>query len=179
MPVTLPTDMLIPPAGLSREIGLLVAGLEEVRAQTVELLSDLSNAELCARPFDGAHQIGSLALHLAKNEYWWIQIGYANRSAPENESHRFFLEDDTLDADFRSLSMDASDCIALLAAAHACTLTTLTGVDDTELEMMFENPKPDPEYRSSLRWIIHHLIDHEAHHKGQISMLKRLIRSRS
>jgi uncharacterized damage-inducible protein DinB len=27
----------------------------------------------------------------------------------------------------------------------------------------------------SIRWILHHLIDHEAQHKGQILMLKRLM----
>jgi uncharacterized damage-inducible protein DinB len=26
-----------------------------------------------------------------------------------------------------------------------------------------------------LRWILHHLIDHEAQHKGQIMLLRRLL----
>lgn len=68
--MTLPTDILIPPNGISREIGLLVAGLEEVRAQTVEMIADLTMDELSTRPFPKAHQIGCLAMHLANNEYW-------------------------------------------------------------------------------------------------------------
>jgi len=27
----------------------------------------------------------------------------------------------------------------------------------------------------TIRWILHHLIDHEAHHRGQIAVMKRLL----
>ena len=37
----------------------------------------------------------------------------------------------------------------------------------------FERRGQESEY--NLRWILHHLIDHEAQHKGQILMLKRLM----
>ena len=175
----LPVDVLIPPKGLSREIGLLVAGLEDVRAQTIELIADLSVEELSARPFEQAPQIGALLLHLAKNEYWWIQVAYADRDDTGDERRKFFLEEEALDTDFTTQLLTADDCIALLNAAHQLTLSTLAGADDSELEIFFANPKPTPEYKSTLRWIIHHVIDHEAHHKGQIAMLKRLVRSNS
>jgi uncharacterized damage-inducible protein DinB len=122
------------------------------------------------------HQIGALALHLAKNECWWIQVVYADRKVTEEERMRFHLDDDTTETDFALRGYRADDCLLILAAAHDLTISTLTGVSDTELETTFPYPRIDPSFQSSLRWIIHHLIDHEATHKGQIAMMKRLIR---
>ena len=173
----IPTDVLIPRDELSREIGLLVAGFEDVRKQTVSLLMDLSAEELSQRAAPSLNQIGSLAIHLAKNEFWWIHAVYAGRNLTDEERRRFYLDDDTLEADFTNIGFQAEDCIRLMTASHDLTLSTLAGVSDSELENVFPHPSDGPGVRSSLRWILHHLIDHEANHKGQISMLKRLIRS--
>jgi uncharacterized damage-inducible protein DinB len=43
------------------------------------------------------------------------------------------------------------------------------------LDRTFSFERRDTTEERSLRWILHHLIDHEAQHKGQILMLKRLL----
>jgi uncharacterized damage-inducible protein DinB len=51
----------------------------------------------------------------------------------------------------------------------------LFSYNDKDLERIitFERNGETTEY--NLRWILHRLIDHEAQHKGQIFMLKRLM----
>ena len=46
---------------------------------------------------------------------------------------------------------------------------------DSDLERIFSIERGGEAHERSLRWILHHLIDHEAQHKGQILMLKRLL----
>ncbi len=45
---------------------------------------------------------------------------------------------------------------------------------DSDLDRFFVKELPGRTIDKSLRWILHHLIDHEAQHKGQILLLKRL-----
>lgn len=176
--MTIPRDVLEPVAGLSREIGFLIAGLQEVRAQTIAVVADMKPDELSRRILPGFHQIGGLVLHLAETEFWWIQSVFAGREATEEERKRFHLED-TTETDFTLKRYDSNDCIRILNMAHRLSIKTLSGVRDEDLEVMYAFPRSGPRFESSLRWILHHLIDHEANHKGQIAMIKRLLRSSS
>ncbi len=65
-------NILEPMAGVSKEIGFYLSGMEEIRAQLRKAVSDLTNEELARRIMPNAHQIGALILHLGENESWWI-----------------------------------------------------------------------------------------------------------
>ena len=171
-------DELLPVPGLSREIGLMVAGLEEVQAQTVKFIADLTPDELSARFLPGFHQIGALALHLGECEFWWIQA-IAARKPMTDEDKQFAHLDDTTESDFALKGYDAHDCINFLERIHLRTLDTLTGFTDEEIDRLISMDPHPTRFEGSLRWISHHLIDHEANHKGQIAMIKRLIREGS
>lgn len=171
----IPKDILEPIDGLSREIGLLVAGLEEVRAQTVTFIADLSKDELAYRVLPGFHQIGALALHLAETEFWWIQTVFDGLETSVDDRKQFHLND-TTESDFALKGYDASDCIRILSMAHERAVETLSGVPDGNLDILSAHPRNEPRFESSLRWILHHLIDHEATHKGQIALIKRVMR---
>ena len=166
-------DELIPVDGLSREIGLMVAGLEEVRAKVVKLISDLTHEELAVRYHPTFHQIGNLVLHLGECEFWWVQAIAAKKPITD-EDRRFAHLDDTVETDFAPKGYDAQACIEFLDKIHRFSLETLSGFNDNELDRLI---RIDSEaFEGNLRWILHHLIDHEANHKGQIAMMKRLIR---
>ena len=167
--------VLEPVAGLSREVGLMVAGLEIVRAQTNDLLSDLTAHELAVRFAPNANQIGGLALHLAECEFWWIEAGFAKKEISD-EDRRFAHLYDTTETDFALKRYQAEDCIDVLAKVHSRTVQTLTECTDDDLDAVFVNDLHPSGFRGSLRWILNRLIDHEANHKGQIAMMKRMIR---
>jgi uncharacterized damage-inducible protein DinB len=171
-------DVLEPVAGLSREIGLMVAGLEEVRAQTIANIADLSEEELAARFVSGAHQIGGLVLHLAECEFWWMHCAFAGKEITEDDRRLAHLHD-TTETDFALKGYDAERCIDRLNIIHQRTIETLSGVSDEELDRVITFKEHPLSSRGSLRWILLRLIDHEANHKGQIAMMKRLLRENS
>lgn len=173
--MTIPRDVLEPVAGLSREIGFLIAGLQEVRKQTVAVVEDMKPDELSRRITRSFHQPGGLALHLAETEFWWIDIVFAGREITEEDRKRFHF-DDTTETDFALKKYGADDCVRILNLAHERTIETLSEFDDGSLDRLYPFPRKEPKFESSLRWILHHLIDHESNHRGQIAMMKRLMR---
>ncbi len=168
-------DVLEPVAGLSRDIGLMVASLEEVRAQTIANIADLSEDELAARFAAGAHQIGGLVLHLAECEFWWMHWAFAGKEITDDDQRLSHLHD-TTETDFALKGYDAERCIERLNIIHQRTIEILSGISDDELDRVITFDQHPAGVRGSLRWILHRLIDHEANHKGQIAMMKRLIR---
>jgi uncharacterized damage-inducible protein DinB len=59
------------------------------------------------------------------------------------------------------------------------TREVLSSRSDDDLERITPFERGGEKYEYTLRWMLHHLIDHEAQHKGQILMLKRLMMSDS
>ncbi len=167
--------VLEPVPGLARETGLMIAGLEIVRAQTNDLLRDMTVEELSVRFTPGAHQIGALALHLAECEFWWIEVGFAQKEITDDDRRFAHLYDST-EADFAAKGYGADDCIAVLERVHRRALHTLSSCTDSDLDTVFVNDLHPAGFKGNLRWILNRLIDHEANHKGQIAMMKRIIR---
>jgi len=168
-------DILEPAAGVTREIGFYLAGLEEVRAQTISIITDMTSDELAERFTPAFHQIGGLALHLGECEYWWTQAAIAGRKLTEDDV-KFAHIYDTTETEFALKGYTADDCIAFLTKIHQCSIDTLAQFNDEDMDkvVLFEQ-HPDP-FEGTLRWVLHHLVDHEANHKGQMAMIKRLIR---
>ncbi len=65
-------EILEPMAGVSREIGFYLSGMEETRAQLRDAATNLTSKELAQRVLPNAHQIGGLILHIGEAESWWI-----------------------------------------------------------------------------------------------------------
>ena len=55
------------------------------------------------------------------------------------------------------------------------TRDVLFSYNDKDLERIITYERGGETTEYNLRWILHRLIDHEAQHKGQILMLKRLM----
>ena len=66
-------------------------------------------------------------------------------------------------------------CLKEIEKIRNQTRDVLFSYNDKDLERIitFERRGQTTEY--NLRYILHHLIDHESQHKGQIFMLKRLM----
>ena len=168
-------EVLEPMAGVSREIGFYLSGWEEVRAELRDIVSDLSDEELAGRILPNAHQIGNLILHLGEAEASWIHSIVAEKELDE-EAKKFAHWCDTTERDFAEKGYSAKVCIERIDKISQMSREILADFADEDLEKIYVLKKPDKEVHLSLRSILHHLIDHEATHKGQISMLKRLMR---
>lgn len=171
--------VLTPTTGLAPGLGTSLAAMEEVRGQLRRAVEGISTTELARRAVPGAHSIGALVLHIGEAEWWWINCIVQGHKVTDEDRRRPFwdvLEDP--DA-FAAKNYSARFCLDAIDAVRAETRQFLAALADDDLERIYNHTRGDRRVEASLRWILHHLVDHEAQHKGQILMLKRLLGSQT
>ena len=167
--------LLTPHPGLSTGIGYYLSGMEEVRNQLNVAVKNIPD-DLIGKPaFLGAHSIGGLVLHIGEAEWFFMQMivsGHKLTAEDSKEPYWDILDD--LERVARN-GYTAEFCLKEIEKIRNQTRDVLLTYNDKDLERIitFERHGETTEY--SLRWILHHLIDHESQHKGQIFMLKRLM----
>jgi uncharacterized damage-inducible protein DinB len=163
-----------PIPGFSRDIGYYLASFQFGRAQTKELLLDLTNEEIARRFLPELHSIGAIALHLGECEYWYFQtIAMEKEMTDEGQKLSHFC--DAMETD-HDKGLSAEYLINTLDTISEMNREFLAGLKDDDLDKFHPRNDVEPARELSLRWMLQLLIDHEAHHRGQISMIKRLIR---
>jgi uncharacterized damage-inducible protein DinB len=167
--------VLTPHPGLSTGIGYYLSGMEEVRTQLNVAVKVIPDDLIGKPPFLGAHSIGGLVLHIGEAEWFWMQMvvrGHQLTDEDKNAPYWDVLED--VERVARN-GYTAEFCLQEIDRIRNQTRDTLFSYNDKDLERIitFERNGETSEY--NLRWILHRLIDHEAQHKGQIFMLKRLM----
>ena len=161
--------------GLATNIGYYLSGMEEVRAQLNAAVKTIPD-DLIGKPaFLGAHSIGGLVWHIGEAEWFWMQMVVSGHNLTDED--RAAACWDILD-DLERVAQrgyTAEFCLSEIEKIRNQTRDVLFSYNDKDLERIitFERNGKISEY--NLRWILHHLIDHEAQHKGQILMLKRLM----
>jgi len=161
--------------GLSTGIGYYLSGMEEVRGQLTAAVKTIPD-DLIGKPaFLGAHSIGGLVLHIGEAEWFWMKMVVSGQELTDevkNASYWDILDD--LERVARN-GYTAEFCLSEIERIRNQTRDVLFSYNDKDLERIitFERRGQATEY--NLRYILHHLIDHEAQHKGQIFMLKRLM----
>ena len=170
-------DILEPVPGFSREIGYYLAAWEKARAQTRALVGDLTAEELARRVLPNIHSIGALLLHLGEAEFYWMQFVVAKREITEDDK-RFSHWCDTLEADF-DRGYTAGYCLERMMRISQMTRELLAEKTDADLEALYLRDDYGEPTEFSLRSILQRWIDHEAHHRGQIAMIRRLLRGGS
>ena len=163
-----------PVEGFSPEIGYYLAGFEYSRSKTREMLRDLTPAEIARRIMPEIYSIGAITLHLCECEYYWIQSVVRERELSEDErkfAHMFDAMENDVDRGF-----DSNYLIGKLDAINEMTREELKKLDDEKLDHFYASRYGDIPKQFSLREILQRLADHEANHRGQMSMIKRVIR---
>jgi len=160
--------------GFANDVGFYLDGMEEVRDQLREAIEGMSEDQISRPAIAGAHSIAALVLHIGEAEWWWIQSilsGHEVDDKIRNSPYWDVLKDP---AGFSERNYSAEFCLNEIEKIRQQTLATLASFNDSQLDRMFSYTRNGEKYDLNLRWILHHLIDHEAQHKGQILMLKRL-----
>lgn len=168
------TKLLQPVPNFSREIGLFLASLEKIRSEWREAVKDLSKSELAANILPEIQPIGTIIIHIAEVEYFWIQEIVSGN--PMTDKIKDLLHHDLWFKDFAAENLDIEYCLEVIEKIHQMTRETLATFTDEDLEKTFVRTREDSETHYSLRWIFVHLLQHDAEHQGQIMMIKRLLR---
>jgi uncharacterized damage-inducible protein DinB len=168
---------LSPATGFSGELAFYLANLEAARRRLRQIAADLTTEELTARAFPGAHQIGNLILHLGEAEAGWIWQIIGGREHSE-EDKKFIHWYDTTERDYAEKNYTAAECLARIDRIGERSREILKGLTDADLDRFFGYERDDGKrVEVTLRWVLADLADHEAVHRGQISMLRRIIRN--
>jgi len=167
---------LNPFSGFSGELGFYVSALEIARERLRKTAADLSFEELSARAFPGAHQIGNLILHLGEAEASWIHSRLVGKELSDDEK-KFAHLYDTTERDYAEKAYSAAECLERIDRISQKSRRVLANFTDVDLDKLFAYETDDNrKIEVSLRRVLTDLADHEAVHRGQISMLKRILR---
>ncbi len=170
------TNILQPLPNFSREIGLFLASLEKIRSAWQDAVKDLTKTELATKILPAVQPIGTIIIHIAEAEYFWIQEVVSGKKFTDEINE--LLHHDLWFKDFAAEDLDIEYCLEVVEKIHFMTRETLSELTDEHLEKLFIRKYQDKESHVSLRWIFTHLLEHDAEHKGQILMIKRLLRNK-
>jgi uncharacterized damage-inducible protein DinB len=171
----MPANLLSPAVGVTREIGFYLAGMDEVREQLREALAGMSTENVGRIAVPGAHSIGALTLHIGEAEWWWMQCVVSGHELNDGDARASYWDVLKEPNRIAQQAYSAEFCLDEVQQIRDQTRATLAAFNDQDIERTFSFERRGKTYDHSLRWILHHLIDHEAQHKGQILMLKRLL----
>ena len=173
--MTMRRRLLTAHPGLSTGIGYYLSGMEEVRGQVIAAVKDIADDQIGKPAFLGAHSIGSLVLHIGEAEWFFMQMVFSGHELTEEDQKAPYW--DVLD-DVERVSRNGYTtefCLLEIERIRNQTRDVLFSYSDKDLDRLITYERNGKTTEYNLRWILHHVIDHESQHKGQILMLKRLI----
>ena len=142
-------------------------GTQEWRGELTEL--NLPQEALTWKPFENFQSIGNIIQHIADVEETWIHKMAGYREISEEELFRIFDPSSNYN---KNIYDDAPD--QLLDAYFArCDEVRKKSL---EIIQKWDDPtnasiRVEKDYGYTLRWILHHVITHEAYHGGQAVLL--------
>jgi uncharacterized damage-inducible protein DinB len=160
--------------GFATGIGFYLSAMEEVREQLCEAVEGMSEDHIANPAIPGAHSIGALVLHIGEAEWYWMQCVVSGQKVTDQIRSAPYWDVLKAPNGIAGRSYSVEFCLNEIKKLREQTHETLAAFKDSDLERVFSFERRGETIEPSLRWILHHLIDHEAQHKGQILMLKRL-----
>jgi uncharacterized damage-inducible protein DinB len=160
-----------PLPGYPEPYGLLCSILEDrTREWRGELTPDLTEDGIVWTPQPGTHSIGGVILHIIAVEVFWCER-FALGLPGDAEERRLLMADD-IDVDEWRWPEPPRQPISWYFELHdRIRARTLEGIKNW--------PAPDTAkdlhgHPRTMRWVLGHVIQHEAYHGGQAVLLNRL-----
>ena len=163
-----------PATGFTRRIGTYITQLEDIRKRTKRYAADLSPARLAWHPQPDVESIGTLLIHIAAVEVSWIQEDILRKPMGEEWKIAFPIRFGIPQVSGQPLEFFWEK----LDSARAETRAALAAMTDTDLSRAItplDDEGTEGATQYTIEWILYHLVEHEAHHKGQIAVMKRLV----
>lgn len=160
--------VFLPLAGYEPEVGRAMWPVEDARRRTARTLAG-ADPKLVDWAPPGDHSLGTLLYHVAAIEASWLYEEALGRPWPSAVEALFaypvrdergrltVITGESLEAHWARLTEVRR---RLLAAYQTMTL------DD------FRRPRALPEYDVTPEWVLHHLMQHEAEHRGHMAALR-------
>lgn len=141
---------------------------------TKKYIAGMTEPQLSWYPNERVESVGTLLLHIAAVEMSWIQEDIMRKRMPNEWIIAFPIRFNIPQVTGRPLEHFLEKLDTVRAGTRQ-TLATLTDEElDRQVTSLDDADNPDAE-KYSIEWILYHLIEHEAHHRGQIAQMKRLV----
>jgi uncharacterized damage-inducible protein DinB len=138
------------------DLAYLISHWRSVRAALLETVDKLADAELDFQPYSGAWTVRALLLHIAQEERGEFAYGIM-RGLPD------FPSEYPVDAYPTVAAIQA-----LLAEVHRPVVAFLDSLGDGDMRRTIDTPWGA---RYTLLAMLGHLIEHEIHHRGELSLI--------
>jgi uncharacterized damage-inducible protein DinB len=143
-----------------------IAGLEAGRNELRNLVKGLPVAALAWRPILTSQSIGSLILHIAYTEKYWLT------ERLDQEEEKYIWHDNGNEIIPAAPNAPLNWYIDQIDSVRAASLLKLS--EFPSINQTYTRRSEDGQTQKfALRWILWHLTQHESHHRGQIALLKR------
>ena len=156
-------------------VKLLLWMLEDVRKETLEGVSGLNKEQLFRPPIEGEYPIGAYLMHLGEAEAGWLAV--LTGVKPSDEIKKMVYYDSWFDPGKESHppkeAPGVEDYHKAISAVRKQLTDYIGGLKDSDLDEFVTRMRRGEEQKLTRQWIIYHLIEHEAHHRGQMFMLIR------
>ena len=160
-----------PLEGYAPEVARALWGMVDTRRRTLRTLEGVSDEVLdWSPPYDAANSIGTLLYHLADVEASWLFRETLEVEPWPDEVATLFPHVDRDDAGVLTvvagLPMTAHlDRLADVRSMLLESLREMTAAD-------YRRPREPEAYDVTPEWVLHHLMQHEAEHRGQIGEVR-------
>lgn len=150
-------------------IASLLWMMEDSRRMLLETVAGLDQATLDWEPAIGGNSIGSLLYHIAAVEMDWLYVEVLEQEPPADIIALFpadMREDDGHLARWRGEDLPALE--HRLAEVRTKLLDAYSSMTPAD----FRRARSLPDYDVTPEWVLHHLLQDEAAHRGEIGMIK-------
>ena len=151
-------------------VGSWLSAFQDARRRTIETLEGLKPNIIDWPPPWSANTVNALLYHLAAIEADWLFTDILEKSEFPPQIDELF-PCDVHDADGNLTSVPGTSLeahIQRLADMREYFMTAMRAINDRD----FRRARKFPDYRVTPEWVIYHLIQHEAEHRGQIMDLR-------
>jgi uncharacterized damage-inducible protein DinB len=158
------------------QIALLKWMLEDIRRVTLEGVSHLTKEQLFTPPIEGEYPIGAYLMHLAEVDIGWLQVISGAKVDKEIKKKSYYgVWYDVPKEKFAPPTEppEVNKYLEAMEETRKLFLDFISAIKDSELEDIVSRMAGNTERKYSKKWIIYHIIEHEAHTRGQMFMLIR------
>jgi len=157
---------------------LLIYMLEDIRKETLKGISGLTKEQMFMEPLKGEYPIGAYMMHIAEAELYWLGI-LSGEKQPEDLKMRIY-DCAWFDAPKESYAppaepIEIQEYLRAASDVRELFFNYIRNMSDSDLEIKLKIKRsPTHKVEITKKWIIYHIIEHEAHTRGQMFLLIRM-----
>ena len=160
-----------PLPGCEPEIGRMLWMIEDTRRRTLKVLEGIEQTAMDWQPPANGNSIGTLLYHIAAIEMDWLAVEVMENTLDKSVWDVFTV--DVRDANGRLTvvaGVRLDEHLKRFDAVRKVLLDCFKAmtVDD------FRRPRSLPDYDVSPEEVLHHLMQHEAEHRGEMATIRTL-----